>query len=253
MGLKMVHGYYLGKEGSQRGYSWWKEVVIGFRPVESPEAAMLSLQGKLVYAFSTYLVHCKTYLPWLLQCFIKAGGITLQAKVNNLSELTSYDIVINCTGLGAAQLVGDPNVYPAAGHIVSVKAPWVSQYFIEAQPLAGKYRAYVIPHVDSTILEGTFDTKNISQDVVPEDVTEIMRRCQVLVPSLSGAEIVDTWVGVRPMRKGGVRLEKDERTGRPVVIHCYGHGSLGVSMSWGCAEEVGSIVTDCVKQTTSKL
>ena len=249
VGLKMVHGYYPAKADSS--VSWWKDVVLGFRAADDSEAAMLSLQGKPIYAFSSYTVQVKTYLPWLLQCFIKAGGIARQAKVNNLSELSSYDIVINCTGIGAAQLVDDPMLYPAAGHVVSVKAPWVTQFFLE--PLSGKYRAQVFPHIDSVFLGGTFDSKNISLDVAPEEVAEIMRRCQAVVPSLSGAEIVDTWVGVRPMRKGGVRLEREEGTHHPVVIHCYGHGHRGVSASWGCAEEVGGIVADFVKQATSKL
>jgi len=35
------------------------------------------------------------------------GGLIAQYKVESLSELSGYDIVINCTGLGSRELVGD--------------------------------------------------------------------------------------------------------------------------------------------------
>jgi D-amino-acid oxidase len=43
-------------------------------------------------------------------------------------------------------------------------------------------------------------------------------------------------VGLRPSRSA-VRLERDGR-----VVHCYGHGGAGVTLSWGCADEVVELV-----------
>ena len=37
-----------------------------------------------------------------------------------------------------------------------------------------------------------------------------------------------------------VRLEL-ERRGSSRIIHCYGHGGAGVTVSWGCAEEVAEL------------
>jgi D-amino-acid oxidase len=45
--------------------------------------------------------------------------------------------------------------------------------------------------------------------------------------------------GVRP-RRTGVRLELDVGPG-PAIIHNYGHGGAGITLSWGCAEEVGRL------------
>jgi len=37
-----------------------------------------------------------------------------------------WDVVVNCSGLGAQQLLPDPHCYPIRGQIMRVKAPWVS-------------------------------------------------------------------------------------------------------------------------------
>jgi len=46
---------------------------------------------------------------------------------------------------------------------------------------------------------------------------------------------------LRPSRTE-VRLEFEKVGGR-TVIHNYGHGGAGVTLSWGCAEEVVEIVS----------
>jgi glycine/D-amino acid oxidase-like deaminating enzyme len=51
--------------------------------------------------------------------------------------------------------------------------------------------------------------------------------------------------GVRPHRIGGVRLELDSQLGRAqgkYVIHNYGHGGAGITLSMGCAVQVADIV-----------
>lgn len=41
----------------------------------------------------------------------------------------------------------------------------------------------------------------------------------------------------RSRRRPAVRLE-DEARGAATVVHCYGDGGAGVTLAWGCAEEV---------------
>jgi D-amino-acid oxidase len=43
-------------------------------------------------------------------------------------------------------------------------------------------------------------------------------------------------VGLRPVREGGPRVE---RAG--AIVHCYGHGGAGLTLSWGCAAEVARL------------
>ena len=48
---------------------------------------------------------------------------------------------------------------------------------------------------------------------------------------------------LRPYRNKTYRLEKQVLSGGKFVVHNYGHGGAGITMSWGCAQEVADIVT----------
>ncbi|MET8868979.1 FAD-binding oxidoreductase [Nonomuraea sp. NPDC004580] len=56
-------------------------------------------------------------------------------------------------------------------------------------------------------------------------------------PSVPGACVT----GVRPYRKGTFRLNSEQVSGR-FVVHNYGHGGAGISLSWGCAAKVKDMV-----------
>jgi D-amino-acid oxidase len=49
--------------------------------------------------------------------------------------------------------------------------------------------------------------------------------------------------GLRPWRKGTYRLET-EPLGDKLIVHNYGHGGGGITMSWGCAAQVRQFVVD---------
>ena len=51
---------------------------------------------------------------------------------------------------------------------------------------------------------------------------------------------IATRTGLRPVRTGGYLLEA-ATVGSKSVIHNYGHGGAGITMSWGCAEEVARL------------
>jgi len=70
----------------------------------------------------------------------------------------------------------------------------------------------------------------------PETTAAILERCCALEPGLAGARVLSVGVGLRPGRPT-VRLES-ERRGAKTVVHDYGHGGAGVTLSWGCAAEV---------------
>jgi D-amino-acid oxidase len=58
-----------------------------------------------------------------------------------------------------------------------------------------------------------------------------VERCRAAVPSIR-TDVREVVRGIRPLR-ATVRLEREGK-----VIHNYGHGGAGFTLSWGCATEV---------------
>lgn len=110
--------------------------------------------------------------------------------------------------------------------------------------------------------------------VVNESDTKfIYEGCAQMIPSIKNAKIIDEMVGLRPGRSY-VRLEQDTYTTSKIIllrlnihtypinllvlqkksflttgerkclqiIHNYGHGGAGITLSYGCAVEVCEII-----------
>jgi|SRR5580704_7923258 D-amino-acid oxidase len=67
----------------------------------------------------------------------------------------------------------------------------------------------------------------------------IIARCAAIEPRLRGAAVIGHRVGLRPTRPE-IRVEA-EQVGGSLLIHNYGHGGAGVTVSWGCAAEVATL------------
>ena len=133
--LSLVSGYELVSCAAE--HPWWEDLVVGFHCIsmDSPEAQIFqssqSHRNLSVWAYSRYLVDCRHYLPWLMAEFVRKGGMVEQRRLKSLDEVRGYDIVINCTGLGAAELVGDHNLHPVGGQAVLVRAPWIKHFVVD--------------------------------------------------------------------------------------------------------------------------
>jgi D-amino-acid oxidase len=87
------------------------------------------------------------------------------------------------------------------------------------------------------VLGGTFEVGRGDLTPDPAEADAIVRRCVALEPRLAGAVRTGERIGLRPVRHGGPRLE---RVGR--IVHAYGHGGAGMTLAWGCADEVADLV-----------
>lgn len=59
--------------------------------------------------------------------------------------------------------------------------------------------------------------------------------CHLPPVHVSEDRVIRTVVGLRPHRPSGFRVER-ERLGDTVVVHNYGHGGGGITLSWGTAK-----------------
>lgn len=61
------------------------------------------------------------------------------------------------------------------------------------------------------------------------------------VLNITKPDVLGERVGIRPFRHSGARVERAQLRDGRVLIHDYGHGGSGFTLSWGCAEAVAAI------------
>jgi D-amino-acid oxidase len=181
------------------------------------------------------------YMPWLFQRAL-ALGITIQTHtVTTFAELAGlHRIIVNCSGLGARTLTTD-ELYPIRGQVIRIrKPPGLEPAIISAE--VQDEITYIIPRSQDCLLGGTYHYGDSRTEVDGAIAAGILARCAQFDPALATPEILQHRVGLRPGRRA-VRLEREVLPGGMTVIHNYGHGSLGHTLSWGCAVEVVGLVS----------
>jgi D-amino-acid oxidase len=184
------------------------------------------------------LIDMPVHLDYLLARFEALGGTVEVERVAALADLEdAAPVIVNCTGIGARELVPDPSLRAVRGQHVVVENPGVEEFFME-EP--GPVWASWMPHGDRVVLGGSADEDDWrpAPDLAIADA--IVERCAAVEPRFAGARVVEHRVGLRPFRPE-VRVEIEPLgTGR--VVHNYGHGGTGVGLAWGCAREVAALV-----------
>lgn len=217
---------------------WWRGCVVHFRRARPDELLPGCISG---YVFETVVAETGIYMDYLLRRFREAGGQVVQRVVPSLAEaLRETSVVVNCAGLGARTLVGDDTLYPIRGQLVRVAPPPVDRIILDEDDPLGV--TYIVPRSTDCILGGTADVGNWSLEPDVAAAEAIIERCSRLAPEVRNSRVVEHLVGLRPGRPA-VRLEAEPQPGGGLVVHNYGHGGAGVTLSWGCAEEVVSLLT----------
>jgi D-amino-acid oxidase len=233
-GVRMRPGIEVFREPADD--PWWREAVPDFRRAEPDEIPAGWCDG---YVLRLPVADMAVYLGWLAGRVVELGGRIEQRVVAGLDEpLAEAGVVVNCAGLGAREVANDATVFGVRGQVVRVVAPEVERFLLYE---SATEMAYVVPRSADVVLGGTADEG--VEDVVPDPATAdvIVARCAALDPRLAAAPRSADVVGIRPCRPT-VRLES-ERIGDGVVIHDYGHGGAGVTLSWGCADDVAALAT----------
>ncbi|XP_053489403.1 D-aspartate oxidase [Ictalurus furcatus] len=238
-GVFMSSGYQIFKEVPSITKPYWADIVFGFRIMTDREMKRFP-NYKFGQAITTLKCESLRYLPWLEKRLTKAGGQMKREKVTDLQQLAhSYDVIVNCSGLGSRSLVGDEQVYPVRGQILKVHAPWLKHFIRVIDE-----NDYIYPGIDYVTLGGTQQANDWRLEVDKDDSKGIMERCSKLVPALRTAQVLGEKVGLRPGRSN-LRLEREwlQVQERQVpLVHNYGHGSWGISLSWGSALEALDLV-----------
>jgi D-amino-acid oxidase len=186
------------------------------------------------------------YLDYLRTRLLAAGGkLTTGIRFEKPEEVDpAFGVVINCAGIGARTLVSDPDLEPHRGQVVLVgKLDLPGAVVCDDPPLM-----YVIPRTNDCVFGGT---NEISDNLVPDPgvTAAIMSECSAVLNIAPPGQIT-TRVGLRPYRKSGVRVEAGRLADGRAMIHNYGHGGAGFTLSWGCARTVLELVRACASPKT---
>lgn len=214
---------------------WWADAVPSLR---AAPAGRLPAGFEHGWAFDAPVIDTRRYLPFLRAWFERDGGVVEQRRLDDLAQVTA-PILVNCTGLGARELCGDTGLFAIRGQLVHVEDPGLDAVYIDEDDPRGI--AYIVPRGDDCVLGGTAEPEVESTAIDDETAAAIQRRCGSLAAGIGGARVLGHAAGLRPGR-ATVRLEPETLADGRVVVHDYGHGGAGVTLSWGCAEEVCALI-----------
>jgi D-amino-acid oxidase len=135
--------------------------------------------------------------------------------------------------------VPDASVTAVRGQVVVAANPGLTEFFVgngeDPDDLT-----YVFPHGDVVILGGTQEHGQWSREPDPATADRILAACAAVEPRLEGVRVLEHRVGLRPARPH-VRLEAETMADARRVVHNYGHGGAGISLSWGCAQDAAKL------------
>ncbi|KAG8995401.1 hypothetical protein FRB94_009714 [Tulasnella sp. JGI-2019a] len=258
--------------------SWW-DWMPEHRVLPTSE---LPLNARHGVSFITMNFEPSKYLPYLYQRFLSAGGRVVRAQIQHITQVIdgAYkagndggpgpEVVFVCAGIGARTLGGveDVNVYPIRGQTVLVRAPWID---FGRTYLPDPDKTYIIPRKSGVVLlGGCRDANDWYPHARPEMTKSILERTLALCPELVPPEerakhaddpnhvfttadlepiVIETGCGLRPARKGGIRLESEVVHGsrrKAIVVYNYGHGGYGYQSSWGSANIAVNLMKDAL-------
>jgi D-amino-acid oxidase len=261
-GVELVQGVELFRKGTLQ-VPTWSHIPRLFRMLTDEEIAAFNNFGtsglteaevallrenpvRWGYRVEAPAAYMLRYLSWLEGGVRSAGVEFKKMRIAAFDDLApDYDMIINCTGFGARELAKDNDFVPYKGQYFVLKGSDSSpRTYIGDDDHPGGM-AYMIPRYGEVLIGGCAD-KGLEDLEFTLDWTDTIKRAGLFVPWLRERSLRDQTrppvVGIRPCRAAGVRLELDFASTSIPIVHNYGHGGSGFSLSWGCAEAVRALV-----------
>jgi len=204
--------------------------------LDDEELAALGVQYRFGYRVSVPMMENPKYLRYLETTFIQElRGPIVREDLAALTDVPeTFSVIVNCSGYGAKALCSDSELKPGRGVVVIASKRSTERHMVCDE---GDTLTYVLSRENDCVwggCDGESEVLAISRD----EAEAIIRRCDGdagVAAKLRRAE-----VGIRPVRDA-VRLEA-EWSGARRIVHNYGHGGSGFTLSWGCAEDVAELV-----------
>jgi D-amino-acid oxidase len=191
------------------------------------------------FSLTVPLTDTTIYLDYLRDRLTNVDGvIDAGVRFEKIEDVDrQFNLIINCAGFEAKALVHDADLEPHRGQVAIVPKLHNLQCAIvcDDAPLM-----YAIPRNNDCVFGGTnevSDNVEVDRASTQRIVTECARVLKIDKP-----RVLAERVGLRPFRKSGVRVEVGKLNDGRTVVHNYGHGGAGFTLSWGCAMEAFNLV-----------
>ena len=186
------------------------------------------------FVMTVPLIDTTIYLGYLAKRFLGGdGSIHDNVRFEKLEDVgREFDLLVNCSGIGARTLVHDADLEPHRGQVVIVsKLDLPYAVVCDDAPLM-----YAIPRRNDCVFGGTNELSD-DRTIDSASTRRIVAECSRIL-DIGEPNVLRERVGLRPFRKSGVRDEADRLRDGRTIIHNYGHGGAGFTLSWGCAANV---------------
>ncbi len=122
----------------------------------------------------TLLIEPSIYLPRLMLDLRDAGGNIVVREMQSAAEVLTLEepVIFNCTGLGARDLFGDPELIPVRGQLVFMAPDERVDYCSHG---SGEGLLYMFPRADGILLGGTFERGATHLEPDAETTARIVR------------------------------------------------------------------------------
>jgi D-amino-acid oxidase len=276
VGVSMREGFLLNASKIPDTLPWFSEMTC-MQVVSPAEDSRIPSAYRSAMRFTSPVVEMEKYLAWIQDTLTDRMHVPVITSLDgkkttrvcgaadwtftNVShyarDVLGAKCIVNCTGIGARDFSGDEAMTPGRGVLLFGKRTsrhdaidyFVTEVVADAFVSDGKALAYAFPRGDGRFtLGGTYEEDNFSLIPSEDEIVGIRERVATIVPPLEGVEEVSRWAGLRPVRRGGVRLETEFFEDLAIaVVHNYGHGGGGVTTCWGCADDATNLVLGALR------
>ncbi len=230
------------------------------------------------FCFDTYFADMPRYMRFLWDLFEDLGGQFSNKNICTKAQIADEfpnKIVVNCLGLGSMQVFADTTtcnimrgqqlIVPSMPRPVDKMGRYLAYNYTPAANIfsrADGTAEYVhfFSRTDGWVLGQTREPGTLGEDGQWHGASVKGPKIKIGDQELAQAilslneELIANWQNIhlpetdkmvaryglryyRDPATSGVRLEV-EKLGKSHLVHNYGHGGSGITMSWGCAIEV---------------
>jgi glycine oxidase len=125
---------------------------------------------------------------------VVAGGQKIMAKYVVIAAGSFCGSIGEERGNGAIEMARYAPTHPVRGQMIALRSNRV-----KLKKVLRSQRGYIVPRADGRIVAGsTLENVGFARETTPEGLRAIFDAAVELAPTLAGAEIVETWAGLRP-------------------------------------------------------